>query len=524
MKITINGTQVRFLPNSVSVNNSQNDFSAMFMVINTPILIGTECKIYNEDDILIASGIVYVVEDDYINYNEVESTVTVDSYRIRLESRNVSINRSYDQVTDIVNSFSSLLLEEGITIGNISNVVVESDVIKHECISMAALLDAVAQNTGNIWWIDLNKVLHVQPSMPIITTTKILTDVKTEVNRLKFITFPIIKNDITQYANKLFIVGEEYGLLTPVGFYQNNSEIATMQSRYGSGVYGRVETGRYIQTSAKGNLVAKALLPRYYKERTITFSTNDLLEINTKLKVELNKIGIDEYFIVESVIATYVGKTVYSVTLSRFVSDAEVMPKISNKEIMSKLLTTTKDTKSLTPDTFKREKSFSNPATYTITPSIPYYIVDDFNITRDGFSTRIEVNINGLCVGAGKLHIRAWTSLFGSGGVYELRIDAYRNITAGRISENVYKDLSLGRGNYSVMFEIAYDSDDVVLDAGSGAVIRVSSFCLMEGIGLIPPEPIPPEPAPSSLYMVANGVLGSFNFNSIAGESVDTFS
>lgn len=502
---------------SFTSNCTQTDHSFSFECHTTGVLIGQECRVYDKNDELLYGGIVYTTNIQYVNVGKVVNYVTVGSYVVRLQGRNIKINKVYDSIDDIVGTFSGILAEEGITLGTIDSAFIDCDTINYDAISIADLLDTLCNAGGCVWWITKNKVLNVMPQISYNSVDKVLSDKDTYLDKFNCFKLPVVTDDLNEYTNKIFIIGQEYAYITNVGSYTETAEVTKMSSRYGSGVYGKIENIRLAQTKTVLDKLAKEMYYRLDKSHKIEFDTFDRVDPGDYILVDLELAGINSYYIADTVELRMHGeKEIYHATLRKY-TDGNNKTRKSNREIMNGLLRNNKDQKASTPDTFVKYKYTTNSGDYMITPTTPYYISSvKASFIRDNVQCRVFVKVRGNNVSAAKLKADLYIMQDYGDTTSEpvLVLSGWKPAATGPFNEVWFCDVDVNRGDYAFVVEVAVDSGQFDIPP-KGAEVRFESIYLTDA------SSVPLEPWSKGVVDTVGGTISDY-FNAIIANSYDS--
>ncbi len=278
-------------------------------VINDNIQAGQEVIV--EDGLnRLYGGIVGQIEKNIISPTKLSLSISTTNYESILARR--TVNSAYTNKTAgfIVKSFlASSLAQEGITEGLVDDGILIPS-ISWTIRNIRDILDEIAEMSGFVWWIDDFKKLYFTASKTY-TDCAFKYDVNGAVNNLDNVEYPKFTEDLTQYANTVYLIGKLIDGKTTVNVSAvNTDEILRMQSVHGgSGVYGKVVNLQNLSNTVDAEKAAQKILQdSSVRPIVITLQTESTVDINQKILINIPIIGVSNQTYVITQIKTRMKK------------------------------------------------------------------------------------------------------------------------------------------------------------------------------------------------------------------------
>lgn len=305
----------KLMAGSLQINRqSDNNHTCTMTLVSTvdyAPLAGQDVIIKYDNDIIFGGVIKSVRRRLSPASNTIFYDIFSDGYSTIPARRTVTNTHDNTTAGALVEYYvDTVLYQEGVTKGTINAgaTLAEYDAV---CKSIKEIFDELASASGYKWYIDDNKALHFLQDDTVV-------DAAHDLDNSTFTDFSDVEYEETldNYRNKQFVrgtVGDEGFVIQHES--TNADEVAARQNIEGtSGYYGAVLNDNNIDNDTDATNTADNLIKRYGQclPNVITFETGALdFAPNTRLKVELSELGIDEsyYYIEEVSIYDLNGKT-----------------------------------------------------------------------------------------------------------------------------------------------------------------------------------------------------------------------
>jgi hypothetical protein len=297
MIISINGVDVTnnvILP-TFKINRSE-DFSKsceFSLVLDTNEIKGGQELIVSKNSNILFGGIINNLRKKMLSDNLLSVDIKASGYEVLMTKRTIKVSYTDKHAGYIVSWIvDNILNSEGITSGNIENGIFFSEK-SYYCSNVRDIIDEIAIASGFIWWIDNDKKLNFCQDKSYTNAIYDLDTDEENDNRLIDVEYPEYEEDMSKYANKIFLLGSLDEIEVFV-IAENALEIARMNDIYGTGVYGKVIESSDIKTLDDAEDAARVELEKCSSEPIdMKFSTRqDGLDINQEINVNLPILGI----------------------------------------------------------------------------------------------------------------------------------------------------------------------------------------------------------------------------------------
>jgi hypothetical protein len=310
-QILIGGVDLtsKLIEGSLTINknlNTKNSMRCSFLKKeedNFSISPGQEIKVISEGETFYG-GLVQKAPQKRISKGSSKTLridITTMAYEQITGRRTVAGRWENFYAGAIVQSLTETWLSsEGITVGQIdSGVLIEKYSVKAK--SIKGIIDDLAEASGYQWWISMDKKLYFK----VINSTE---DCPYNIGPgYSFTDYDdvFLDNDLSQYANKVFVLGKEINGQRVMGVAENQEEITKMASLYGSGVYGITVINDNITSNTKAEQTAQNILKTRIFTPKLSFKTNTSgFEPGQLMKIEMSEfeeLKSEKTFIIESV-------------------------------------------------------------------------------------------------------------------------------------------------------------------------------------------------------------------------------
>ncbi|SHK49072.1 hypothetical protein [Paramaledivibacter caminithermalis] len=310
-QILIGGVDLtsNLIEGSLTVNKNLNTKNSMSCSIlkreedNFSISPGQEITVVNDGEI-IYGGLIQKAPHKRIskgNSKTLKIEISTMAYEQITGRRTVAGTWENTYAGVIVQSLTQTWLStEGITVGEIdSGVLIEKYSVKAK--SIKGIIDDLAEASGFQWWISMDKKLYFK----VINSAE-----ECPYNIGPGYSFTdyddvSLDNDLSRYANKVFVLGKEINGQRVMGAAEDQVEIEKMASLYGSGVYGITVINNNITSNSEAQIVAQNILKAKLFNSKLSFKTNTSgFKPGQIIKVQLSEfeeLKTEKTFIIESV-------------------------------------------------------------------------------------------------------------------------------------------------------------------------------------------------------------------------------
>lgn len=314
---------------------------------------GQNLEVYDDDGTtLLFGGDIQLVSGEEEEKKQtadaiIKLALTSDGYNVIAKRRTIAIDMADTTAGAVVTFCGNVLATDGVTLGTIVTGATVS-IYQETVIKVYDVLDAMAEASGCVWYIDDSKQLH-------FVETDVLNYASVTLDPVDgfgdFFDFDWDES-LEDYRNKQWVLGDGVSVVV-----ENTAEIVARKIVEGgdsSGVYGETHEDNEIVTEADAIKVANELLNRYGIPGSISFvTTQDVFTPEEMLEVNHAKHGIySTFYMIETVntscsdnILYYeisaVARSVDSFTNKSVDSDIEFFKKLANSNSNNSSGTTT---------------------------------------------------------------------------------------------------------------------------------------------------------------------------------------
>ncbi len=134
------------------------------------------------------------------------------------------------------------------------------------------VFDLLAAENGFVWWVDKNKVFHLQDKIPTPPQGKSIDLNNQAHDRLTDLQTFVYRESTAEYKNIQYLYNRDIRL---EGAYQHLERYQEMADRYGSGEYGASAENTVVQDQGAAQAVAEQMMANSPGLGEIEFTTDD---------------------------------------------------------------------------------------------------------------------------------------------------------------------------------------------------------------------------------------------------------
>ena len=162
--------------------------------------------------------------------------------------------------------------QDGLCLGEIDEGITTKNAYTFYPAKAASVFDFLAGENGYRWWVDREKKFHMKRTLPRAALTLSVDLTEQDENRISDLQTFVFRDSTAGYRNMQYAYNKSGNV---DGIARADTEILTMQSRYGSGEYGAATYSSVIYSEQDAQRIAAQVLSESPGTGEVEFTTDD---------------------------------------------------------------------------------------------------------------------------------------------------------------------------------------------------------------------------------------------------------